>query len=335
MDSRERLLQTFSFAGSCAPPRYESEFSDEAVQAWRTQGLPAGCSPEDFFGLDPRENLGIQWRRHPRDRRRIVDDKASLDAVRSAFDTDDSSKFSEDWGRRVGSWQERHFALFASPWNEGLLQVIGISDGESLRRALLGLCNRPHLAEAAMEHYASYVEGLLDRALSEVKLDYAVLYEPIASNQAPVISPAMYKRFAWPALRRVVQCLERHGVALRFMWSAGQVTALIPLWLDAGMNGVILNQAGQADITYGALRREFGPKLLLFGGVDWRLVASGPEATDTFLEREVRPVFEQGGYIPHLDDTVRAYMPFDRFCHYRRQLDTLLDEVFAGDMRTR
>ncbi len=329
MDSRERLRQTFSFAGSCVPPRYESEFSDEVVQAWHVQGLAADRAPEEFFGLEARESLGIRWRRHRRDRLPVVDDEASLDAVRRAFDAGDPRKFPADWGVRVRNWQDRHFALFASPWNEGLLQVIGISNGESLRRALVGLCERPDLVKAAMDHYATYVEGLLDRALSEVKLDYAVLYEPIASNHAPVISPAMYERLVLPALRRVVECLERHGVEFRFMWSAGQVKALVPLWLDAGMNGLVLNQAGQAGISYGALRKEFGPELLFFGGIDWRSVAKGPETTDTFLEREVRPVLEDGGYIPHLDDTVRVYMPFDHFRYYRRRLDALVDEVFA------
>ncbi|MDK1021359.1 MAG: uroporphyrinogen decarboxylase family protein [Candidatus Hydrogenedentes bacterium] len=279
--------------------------------------------------MDPRESLGIRWRRHPRQRQSIVDDEASLDAVLREFDAGDPRKFPANWDVRVRGWQDRHFALFASPWNEGLLQVIGISGGESLRRALVGLCERPHLAKAAMDRYADYVEGLLVRALSKVKLDYAVLYEPIASNHAPVISPAMYECFALPALRRVVECLEGHGVEFRFMWSAGQVNSLIPLWLDAGINGLILNQAGQAGITYGALRREFGPELLFFGGVDWRSVVKGPETTDMFLEREVRPVLEEGGYIPHLDDTVRAYMPFDHFRHYRRRLDALVDEVLA------
>ncbi len=329
MDSRERLVQTFSVAGNCVPPRHESEFSEEVVEAWHGQGLPDGQSPEEFFGLDPRESLGIRWRRHPRRRPPVVDDDASLDGVLRAFDAGDPGKFPSNWDARVRSWQGRNFALFASPWNEGLFQVTGISDGESLQRALVGLCERPHVAKAAMDHYASYVEGLLERALTDVKLDYAVLYEPIASNHGTVISPAMYERFALPALRRVAECLERHGVESRFMWSAGQVRPLIPLWLDAGLNGLNLNQAGQAGITYGALRGEFGPELRLFGGIDWRSVAKGPEATDTFLEQEVRPVLEQGGYIPHLDDTVRAYMPLDRFQYYRRRLDALVEEVFA------
>ena len=35
----------------------------------------------------------------------------------------------------------------------------------------------------------------LDRVLSQVSVDYASLYEPIASNAGPVISPEMFERF--------------------------------------------------------------------------------------------------------------------------------------------
>lgn len=329
MDSRQRLHATLGDDGTCRPPRYESEFSPEVVQAWRGQGVLDERSPEKFFGFDPRESLDIRWRRHRRDGGVLVDTEEGLEALRRAFDPEDPNKFPADWDARVSGWRGRDFPVFASPWNEGFFQAIGISNGESLNRAFVGLCEKPALAQAAMDHYAHYTESLLDRALAEVELDYVVLYEPIASNHGPVVSPETYRRFVLPGLRRVVQCLEGHGVAFRFLWAAGQVEALIPLWLEAGMNGLILNQAGQAGIAYRALRTKYGDELRLFGGVDWRAVVQGPEAIDAFLEEEVRPTLEEGRYVPYLDDTIRVYMPFDHFTYYRQRLDALMDEVFG------
>jgi hypothetical protein len=160
-------------------------------------------------------------------------------------------------------------------------------------------------------------------------VDYAVFYEPIASNHAPVVSPAMYARLALPAMRRVVDCLERHGVAFRFLWTAGEVRPLIPYWLDAGINGLVINQTGTVGISYAALRREFDARLRFFGGIDWRAVARGPAAVDEALDHTVRPLLEQGGYVPYLDDTVRANLPFDAFRYYRQRLDDLIAEVFG------
>ncbi len=77
------------------------------------------------------------------------------------------------------------------------------------------------------------------------------------------------------------------------------------------------------------MRRRFGPELRLFGGVNWQAALAGPAALDVFLRSEVRPVLEEGGMVPYLDDTVRVYMPYDTFCAYRARLDALVAEVCA------
>ena len=63
MNSRLQLRQTLSFSGDLPPPRYESEFSDEVAQAWRAEGYLGEQLPEEYFQLDPRETLPVEWRR--------------------------------------------------------------------------------------------------------------------------------------------------------------------------------------------------------------------------------------------------------------------------------
>jgi hypothetical protein len=112
------------------------------------------------------------------------------------------------------------------------------------------------------------------------------------------------------------------------MWTAGRVTPLIPLWIDAGINGIALNRGAECGIGYARLRADFGSSLRLLGGIDWRSVMEGPRSIDAILERDVRPLLEQGGYIPHLDDTIRSYMPFDHFRYYRERLDHMFQQMF-------
>lgn len=322
----DRLRAIWVSDGPCAPPRFESEFSDEVIAAWRKQGFSDGRAPEDFFGLDHREDAPVEWSRVPPEKAPVTLD-AELEAFRRVYDPASPGRFPEDWPSRITAWRSRDYALTVEPWSEGFFQVLGISDGATLNRVLVALCERPGLAEAAMNHYGAHVEALLDQVLRDIEVDMAFLYEPIASNHAPVVSPKIYAHFAQPALRRVAACLERHGVAVRVMWTAGAVRDLIPLWLDAGVNGIYLNQAGQAGLSYAALRREFGTELRLFGGIDWRVVVAGPQAIDAFFSRETRPLLESGRYIPYLDDTVRVYMPFNHFRYYRNQLDQLITNV--------
>lgn len=329
MDSRSRLLATLSFAHDLPPPRYESEFSEEVIEAWRRRGDLADCTPEKYFRLDRREDLPIEWRR-PRYERRVVDSAAEFRRFRRAFDPRRGGKLPRGWRRRVEGWRERDHALWAAPWNEGLLQVVGVSDWGSFARSMLLFRDDPALVEAAMDHYAGYLEALLDRILPAVRPDYALFYEPIASHHAPVISPEDYARFALPALRRVVACLERHGVRYRFVWTSGRVVPLVPLWIEAGVNGLAIRQAAAAGISYLELRSEFDARLRFFGGVDSRAVAAGPEALKRVLARAVRPLLEEGGYVPHLDDTVRAEIPFEGYRCYREKLDALVAEVFGA-----
>ena len=99
--------------------------------------------------------------------------------------------------------------------------------------------------------------------------------------------------------------------------------------MDAGVNGLYVNQAGQAGVRYRCLRKRFGKALRLFGGIDWRVVMDGPAATAAFLAEEMRPLLEEGGLLPYLDDTVRAYMPFGAFRHYREALDSIVSQVYG------
>ena len=328
MDSRARLRAMFSYTEGVAPPRYESEFSDEAVQAWRQQGVLDERIPERCLGLDYREDLGIDWRRVGADKAALRSTDA-LEELRGAYKPDPNKRHPEGWQDRISKWRDRDYALHITPWHEGFFQVIGISNGISLTQVFSALCECPEFAEAAMDHYAGYLEAMLGTILDEVDVDYAVFREPIASNHGAVISPEMYERFAMPALRRVVACLESHGITSRVMWTAGAVQNLVPLWLDAGVNGLFVNQSGQAGVSYRELRKRFGPELRLFGGIDWRVAMDGPLALDPYLEREIRPVLEQGGYVPYLDDTVRGYMSFDTFRRYRDRVDALIDTVYG------
>jgi hypothetical protein len=327
MTSRRQLLETFAFSTRIPPPRYESEFSDDVVRRWRQEGSLESESPEARFGLDKRDSLPVQWGRG-RTEKTVVSGEADLDSFRRAYDPHNPARLPADWHDQCTAWCDRNFPLDATPWDEGFFQVLGIKDAATLTQALTLLCEHPELAKAQMDHYAAHLETVIDRVLADVDVDYAVFYEPIASNHGLVIAPETYRRHVYPALRRVVDHLERRGVRYRIMWSAGRVAPLIPAWMEAGINGLALNRGTECGLTYRGLRREYGGALRLIGGVDWRAVMDGPARIDEELERNVRPLLEQGGYVPHLDDTVRVYMPFEGFCYYREQLDALVARVF-------
>jgi len=62
-------------------------------------------------------------------------------------------------------------------------------------------------------------------------------------------------------------------------------------------------------------RKEFGPELRIRGGIAKQPLVEGGKAIDRELER-IRPLLEQGGYIPHLDHLVPPDIPYSHYCDY-------------------
>lgn len=58
---------------------------------------------------------------------------------------------------------------------------------------------------------------------------------------------------------------------------------------------------------------EFGMDLRLRGGIAKDPLVKGGKAIDKELER-IRPLLEQGGYIPHLDHLVPPNVPYRNCC---------------------
>jgi uroporphyrinogen-III decarboxylase len=161
----------------------------------------------------------------------------------------------------------------------------------------------------------------LKRVLSRVSVDYASFYEPIASNAGPVISPTMFHQFAIPGYRKVIDVLEKFNVPLRvFCTTGGDLTALLPSLVDAGINGLWISNISNSNMEYAKLRRTFGSDVALIGGVDSTALSRNEAEVRRAVEETVPPLLEGGHYLPCLDDRPRSNIPFALYRFYRRIL---------------
>lgn len=94
----------------------------------------------------------------------------------------------------------------------------------------------------------------------------------------------------------------------------GDISTLIPVWLDAGLNGVFpLEVAAGMDVT--ALQARYGSELLMIDGIDKRALTRGPEAIRAELARRL-PLVAQGGFIPAVDHSVPHDIAFDNYLYF-------------------
>jgi len=97
--------------------------------------------------------------------------------------------------------------------------------------------------------------------------------------------------------------------------------------MDAGVD-VIWPIERASEVGPVEWRARFGKGLRLWGGVDKREIARGPEAIRTHL-REFIPLIEEGGFIPTVDHTVPPDTSWDNFRYYMDAKTALLEGRFG------
>jgi uroporphyrinogen decarboxylase len=128
------------------------------------------------------------------------------------------------------------------------------------------------------------------------------------------MGPKLFAEFLLPHYRRYVGSLKGHGVRLVLVDTDGDHNVLIPVFLEAGVDGFCpLERAAGMDPV--RTRREYGRSVCMMGGVDKREIARGPAATEAELAR-LAPVVESGGYIPTIDHSIPPDVSYADFQYY-------------------
>jgi uroporphyrinogen decarboxylase len=182
--------------------------------------------------------------------------------------------------------------------------------------------DQPELIHDIMEFHTEFLIEAARPVLAQTTVEYVNFNEDLSMKTGPLLSPKHYKAFIYPRLRRVVDFLKSHGVRYVAIDTDGNPEAVIPMMMDAGVDVLWpLERAAEQDPV--RLRQKFGRSLRLWGGVDKRVLAEGPLAIDEHL-RAMRPLIEEGGFIPSVDHTVPPDVGWPNFRHYITSKQKLL-----------
>jgi hypothetical protein len=190
-----------------------------------------------------------------------------------------------------------------------------------LERLSLAYYDDPQLIKDINAFTVEFLLETLGRCFSDVQVDMVVIGEDMAGRNGPLLSPALFREFCAPYLRRLTSFCHDHGVVSVWVDSDGDIRRLIPLWIEAGIDGVMPCDVvlGQVDVV--ELRQAY-PRLLLAGGIDKRVLEKGHtrEEIDAELEHKVRPLVRQGGYFPGPDHACSPWTSLDNYAYYAQRL---------------
>jgi hypothetical protein len=327
MNTRQRFRETLQYGTPDRFPFFDYGIREDVLECWRAEGLPPNADLRQMFGLERWETAGtrayveIELRPIPRPTGRLRT-REDWGRLREALDPHTPGRYPLNWTDIVANWRERDHPLGLVVWR-GLFLPLQVGEWDTLTDLLYLMHDEPALVAEMVAYVADFNLAVFERALTDVDWDFAVFEEPIASNHAPVISPAHYRQFCGPNLRRIVDRVRAAGIELLVADSQGAVGPLIPVWLEAGLNTLWLGDVAAAGLDYGALRRQYGPELRLVGGLDLRVMAQDRAAITREVMGKAPLLLTQGGYIPFLDGRVRKGMPFANYVHYRQLLRAL------------
>jgi uroporphyrinogen decarboxylase len=241
--------------------------------------------------------------------------------LKKRFEPAAAARFPADWAERCARWKEQSpVLLFQGPRSPSLFGFVRELMGP--QRALCAFCDDPELVEDMMETSTELALGVLPRALAQAPVTTLYFWEDMCYKAGPLISPAMFRRFMTPRYKRITEFARGRGIDVIMVDSDGNVEQLIPLWLEAGVNGVYPMEVA-AGMDARSLIRQYGRDLLMTGNIDKRALARDRKAIDKELKAKI-PLAEKGGFIPHIDHAIPHDVPYANFAYYWERKKALL-----------
>ena len=199
-----------------------------------------------------------------------------------------------------------------------------------------------HLAEGIMERAAwlmgfeafyvqlarrpAFIIGLLDKILEckmalwdqilngvENCVDVLVEADDLSTQQGPIISPSVYKKCIKPRHEKLLSFLHKKAPCVRiFFHTCGSVYDLLPDLIEVGVD--ILNpvQVSAAKMDTKVLKREFGDRLVFWGGgVDTQhvLPQGSPQEVQEEVKRRIEDLAPGGGFVFATVHNIQADVP--------------------------
>lgn len=253
------------------------------------------------LALNPDDRFPLSWQEQIRQGRlHGVAGAANITAV--GGDGGDESDGTSDEHPRL-CWADRWGGFFGS-----LRNMMGL---ENLCYAFY---DDPVLIERMMEERADRIIEITAQVMHYTEFDVFWYWEDMAYNHDALIDPKLYRKFALKHYRRVNDWLRGQGIQHIGLDSDGNITKLIPIWLDSGIN-MLWPFEVQSGMDVLQVRRTYGRDLVLMGGIDKRTLVPGGDVMRREVER-VLPLVEQGGYIPELDHSIPPDISWPNFCEF-------------------
>jgi uroporphyrinogen-III decarboxylase len=354
MNSRERWLACMRFEPVDHVPDFEFGYWDETFPLWHEQGMPkyVDCNwkADHFFGLETYHYVpvngglipGFQYEVIEEDDRHII--VIDWDGVKKMVPKDGASsiprfiKFPietrEDWidfkkrldvnnpSRYLDAAKHAEWIKSMEDRDKPLLidggSLLGwIRNWMGFENVAIACMDDPEWVEEMIDYMGEFLSVMMDRALEGISPEASSIWEDIAFNHGPIISPKLFSQWMTPRYKKMTDVLKKHGCEFAFVDCDGNINSIVHCWLEGGVNIMFPLEIRGGTDPYG-MREKFGHEVRLMGGVDKTQLIAGKNAIDAEIKR-ITPLVQQGGYIPHVDHRCPPDVTYENYLYYLKK----------------
>jgi uroporphyrinogen-III decarboxylase len=240
--------------------------------------------------------------------------------------------------RKIKPWYEYAEERFAPGWAEaarqaraeGALIVVDIPGGFDEPRQLMGeaaTCiayyDQPELIHDILDTIGETACQVLDRVSATVQVDMLSVHEDMAGKSGPLAGPRQVREFIAPYYRCAWDLLAERGARLFDQDSDGNMEAVIPAFLEAGVNCMHPMEPA-AGMNVVQIREQYGTRLAMLGGIDKHVLRRDKEAIRQELAYKLQPAMRGGGMVFGLDHRIPNGTPLDNYRYYVRTAREML-----------
>ena len=213
---------------------------------------------------------------------------------------------------------------------EGKMIVQGLVGGYMYLRSLIGpedlfyfFYDKADLVKDCMQRWFDLADPIIAKHQEYVSLDEVFFGEDICYNHGPLISPDMMREFLLPYYEQLIanvksRQLDKERHLHVHIDTDGHAQPVIPVYQESiGMDVMSpFEVASGCDVV--EIGRQY-PGLVMFGGIDKRILAKGKDAIEQMLQRIIPAMKARGGYIPTSDHGVPAEVKYEDYLYYRKR----------------
>ncbi|HLA85135.1 MAG TPA: uroporphyrinogen decarboxylase family protein [Thermoguttaceae bacterium] len=192
--------------------------------------------------------------------------------------------------------------------------INGVAFGRGVERVLMDIATEDpvylYLVERRQRFYLEHIERTL--VAGKGRIDLVLCGDDFGSQRGPLISPATFDRLFAPKKKEFFDMVHSHGAKVTHH-CCGSSRALIPHFIECGMDSLQTIQARAAGMDPYGLKRDFGDRITLHGAVDvqgW-LQHAAPAEVECEVNRLMDEVGAGGGFIIAPSHCIQPDTPLD------------------------